>query len=339
MSTISDVAKLAGVSTMTVSRVINNSGYISQRTRERVERAIAELGYVPNALARSLRSKQTRIIALIVTDIINPFFTAVARGVEDVAREQDFSVVYCNTDESAEAELKYLNTLVQKRIDGFLLVPAGDPSEPLALLQGRATPVVVLDRRVPSGEADQVRSDSEHGAYQLVRHLLELGHRRIAALSGSKAVSTALDRVAGYARALREAGVADDHGLIFYDRYTQGDGYRMAQQALALSPRPTAMFAANNLITFGAFQAIREAGLRIPADISLVSFDDLPRSMMWEPFLTVAAQPAYAIGQQATELLLARLAGNGPDDRQELVLPTDMIVRSSTAPPERVVEV
>lgn len=333
MSTISDVAKLAGVSAMTVSRVINNSGYISQEARERVERAIAELGYVPNALARYLRFKQTKTIALILTDITNPFFTTLARGVEDVARGQGFSVVLCNTDESEAEEIEYLNLLLQKQIDGVLLVPASGSSASLGLLQARAVPVVVLDRRVVGGSVDNVRGDSEQGAYLLVQHLLELGHTRIAVLSGPINVSTAADRVAGYSRAMRAAGFDADHDLIYFGEFSLDSGYRLGQQILMLDPRPTAIFAANNLIAFGASRAIRAAGLRIPDDLSLVTIDDLPVSMLIDPFLTAAAQPAYEIGRRATELLLDRLANEGPAAPQELVLPIELIIRRSSGPP------
>jgi LacI family transcriptional regulator len=253
--------------------------------------------------------------------------------VEDVARQRDFSVIYCNTDETEAEEIKYVNILLQKQIDGFLLVPASHSSESITLLRSRDVPVVVLDRRVAESSVDEVRSDSELGAYQLVRHLLDLGHTQIAALSGSKAVSTAVDRVAGYRRALREAGIAEDERLIFFDRYTQGDGYRMAQRALAAVPRPTALFAANNFIAFGAFRAIHEAKLRVPEEISIVSFDDLPATMTWEPFLTVVTQPAYEIGRQATELLLDRLAGEDSSPARQIVLPTELILRQSSGPP------
>lgn len=333
MSTISDVAKLAGVSAMTVSRVINNSGYISQETRERVEKAIVELGYVPNALARYLRFKRTKTIALILTDITNPFFTTIARGVEDVANEQGFSVIFCNTDESETEEIEYLSVLLQKQVDGVLLVPASASTDALALIAARGVPVVVIDRRVKSELVDVVRCDSEAGAYLLVRHLLELGHRRIAVLSGSPSVSTAVDRVAGYTRAMAEAGIADAEQSVFFDRFTQANGYLMAAQALAVTPRPTAIFACNNFIAFGAIRAIREAGLRVPEDVSVVSFDDLPQSLMIDPFLTVVAQPAYEIGRRAAELLLLRLSGDGPSEAQSVVLPATLIVRaSSTAP-------
>jgi LacI family transcriptional regulator len=333
MTTIRDVAKLAGISTMTVSRVLNNSGYISQDTRERVEKAIAELGYVPNSLARSLRFKQTNTIALVLTDITNPFFTTIARGVEDTASEQGFSVIFCNTDESAPEEAEHLNVLVQKQVDGVLLVPACCSAESVSFLQGHKVPVVVLDRRISDIWVDLVRGESEQAAYQLVRHLLDLGHTRIAILSGPQVTSTAVDRVAGYRRAMVEAGLDAGAERVYHAQFTLESGYQMAQQVLATTPRPTALFAANNFIAIGAFRALRDVGLRVPEDMSLVAFDDLPASLVMEPFLTVAAQPAYEMGQKATELLLARLSGEGPADCQEIVLPTEVIVRRSSGPP------
>ncbi len=333
MSTIRDVAKQAGVSTMTVSRVLNNSGYISSEARERVERTIAELGYVRNTLASSLRFKQTKTIALVLTDITNPFFTTIARGVEDTASENNFHVIFCNTDESIEEEAEHLNTLLQRQVDGVLLVPARNSSEVVRFAQERKTPIVVLDRHLPDIQVDTVRCDSKQGAYDLVKHLLDLGHERIAVLSGPEGVSTAMDRVAGYSQALQEAGRNIDPELVWFGEFIQTSGYQMTRQALALTPRPTALFAANNFIAIGAYRALRDAGLRIPEDISLVAFDDLPAPLVMEPFLTVAAQPAYEMGQQGTELLLTRLAGEGPAEPQEIVLPTQLIVRRSSGPP------
>jgi len=333
MSTIADVARRAGVSKMTVSRVINNSGYISPDTRERVEQAIAELGYIPNALARSLRFKQTQTIALIVTDITNPFFTTIARGVEDTASEHGFSVIFCNTDESREEEQEYVRVLIQKQIDGLLLVPARSTPDSIALLQDKTIPLVLLDRTIPGRPADTVRCDSELGAYQLVRHLIELGHRRIAVLSGPDEVTTATDRVAGWRRALLEAGLPAPDDLVHYGAFTVDGGYQMARQALACTPRPTALFTANNFIAVGAMHALREAGLRVPEDISLVTFDDLPPTMAIDPFFTAAMQPAYEMGQQATLLLLNRLEGKGPETTQELILPPQFVYRRSSGPP------
>lgn len=330
MTTIRDVARRAGVSTMTVSRVVNNSGYISQDARERVEVAIAEIGYVPNTLARSLRFKRTKTLALVITDITNPFFTTLARGVEDAASEQGFNVIFCNTDESERKQAEQLTALVQKRVDGVLLVPARSSAEPIAFLREQSIPVVVVDRRVPDCSVDSVRCDSVAGARELTRLLLSLGHRQIAALSGPEGVSTALDRVTGCRQALAEAGLDPDQLLVFHDEYTQAGGYRMAQEALRHSPRPTACFAGNNFISFGAYRALRDAGLRVPEDVALVTFDDLPASFTVDPFFTVVAQPAYEMGQRATQILLTRLSGEESPPCQEIVLPFQVIERRSS---------
>jgi LacI family transcriptional regulator len=333
MPTIRDVARRAGVAPTTVSRVINNSGYVSQRTRERVEAAVVDLGYVPNTLARSLRFKKTNTLALVLPDITNPFWTTVARGVEDAASDRGFNVILCNTDESEAEQEKYLTILLQKQIDGFVLAPARSTAEPVELVQRQGVPVVVLDRRVPSSQVDVVRGDSERGAYQLVRYLLTLGHRRIAILTGPHGVSTAEDRVAGYQRALSESGLDVDSDLILYGEFTQTSGYEMTQQVLTAGARPTALFAANNFIAIGSLRALRDVGLRVPEDVTLVSFDDLPQAFVIDPFLTVAAQPAYEMGHQATELLLARLSGLAPAGYQHVLLPTETIVRRSSGPP------
>ncbi|HEX7976242.1 MAG TPA: LacI family DNA-binding transcriptional regulator [Anaerolineales bacterium] len=332
MTTILDVAKRAGVAPITVSRVINHSGYFSQQTLERVEAAVAELGYVPNTLARSLRSKRTNTLALVITDITNPFFTSIARGVEDAASDAGFAVIFCNTDESEAEEQKYVRVLLQKKVDGMLLVPARSSAQSVEFIHKQNTPVVVLDRRIPEAKTDVVRCDSEGGAYQLVHLLLSLGHQQIAILSGPRGVSTAEDRVTGYERALAEAGLKDESRQVYYGEYTQSSGYEMAKQALAANPRPTALFAANNFIAIGALRALRAFGLRVPEDMSLVGFDDLPPSLVTFPFLTVAAQPAYEMGQKATELLLSRLNENMPGAFQEIVLPTEVIVRQSSGP-------
>ncbi len=338
MATIHDVAKRAGVAPITVSRVVNNSGYFSQDTRARVEAAIAELEYVPNRLASSLRSKRTNTLALVITDITNPFFTTLARGVEDTASDAGYTVVFCNTDESDVEEQKYLQVLLQQQVDGILLVPARSTSVSLDVIRKQATPVVVLDRRMPPGaNVDVVRCENEDGAYRLTRLLIELGHQRIAILSGPMGVSTAEDRLAGYQRAMTEAGLWPDPNLIVYGAFNQASGYEMVQRLLDCQPRPTAIFAANNMIGIGALKAMQDASVRVPDDIAMVSFDDLPPNLLTFPFFTVAAQPAYEMGRAATQLLVARLAGKAPEACQEIVLPVEMIVRRSSG--ERVLPV
>jgi LacI family transcriptional regulator len=333
MPTIHDVAERAGVAPTTVSRVINNSGYVSDATRQRVETAIEELGYVPNRLARSLRLKRTHTLGLVVTDITNPFWPAVARGVEDAAHAAGFSVILCNTDESEAKQKQYLDVLLQKRVDGILLAPACASPELLDWIRDQTTPVVLVDRRVDDAQVDVVRGDSEDGAFRLVQHLISLGHQHIAVLSGPKDVSTATDRVDGYCRALKESGLRVQAEWIRYGAFSQESGREMAEQALATSPPPTALFAANNFIAVGALQALQHKGLQVPRDVSLVSFDDLMSSMVIAPFLTVADQPAYDMGQRAAALLLTRLSGANDTGFQEVVLPVKVTIRHSTGHP------
>ena len=334
MTTIGDVAKHAGVSAMTVSRVLNNYGYVKEETRERVDKAIAELGFVPNALARSLRFKRTNTLALILTDITNPFFTTIARSVEDAASEKGFNVMFCNTDESQAKETEYLNVLLQKQVDGVLLVPATSNTESISLLQERSVPVVVIDRRIPDMQVDTVRCDSELGAYQLTKYLLDLSHRQIAILGGTETVSTSVDRITGYQRAFAEANLEYSQDMVRYGQFTSQSGYDVTQELLNLERPPTAFVATNNFIAIGAYRALQEAGLQVPHDVSLVAFDDIPAALVFNPFLTVVGQPAHEIGRQATNLLLSRLNGGNTNPPQEIILPLTMTIRQSSGPPK-----
>ena len=221
--------------------------------------------------------------------------------------------------------------MLQKQVDGILLVPVNDQCEAVQKIQAQNVPVVVMDRKVTNAQVDVVRGDSEGGAYQLVHHLLEQGHRRIALLNGAANVSTALDRANGYRRALAEAPLGDDRAeQICYGEFTLASGHEMTKQVLSGKPRPTALFAANNFIAIGALRVLREAGLRVPEDMAVVAFDDLPEEIVIEPFLTVSAQPAYQMGRKAMELLLARITGESSKEFQEIILPTELIIRASS---------
>lgn len=329
MPTIQDVARQAGVAPITASRVINNSGYTSQSVRERVLQAVANLGYVPNTLARSLRSRKTDTLALVMSDITNPFFTTIARGVEDTASDAGYTVIFCNTDESEAEEQKYLNVLMQKRVDGILLVPAGSGDRSIKSAREQNIPVVVIDRRVSGCDVDVVRCDSEIGARNLTQLLISLGHHCIALLTGSAGVSTAEDRAIGFRKAMEDAGLSSEN-LVFHGNFTQASGAEMLRQALVLKPRPTALFAANNFIAIGVLNALREMGLRVPHDMALVSFDDLPAALVTFPFLTVASQPAYEMGCRATSRLIERMESLAEDECREIILPTEIILRASS---------
>lgn len=330
MPTIRDVAKLAGVAPITVSRVINNTDYVKEETRARVNAAIEELGYIPNTLGLSLRSKRTMTLAAVITDITNPFWTTVIRGVEDVAQTNGYSIILCNTDESEEKQEQYLQMLLRRRIDGILLVPASSDPEPIKLIKKQQVPVVVMDRHVPSVDVDIVRSDSEEGAYLITKHLLSLGHKRIAMLSGPQYISTSIDRVNGYRRAFSEAGLLESGEQVIWGEYTQNAGYKMAQQMLAEHPDITAMVTANNFIAIGAMKLLYERGVRVPEDIALVTIDDIPPAFTVSPFFTVAVQAASEMGKQAAQLLLNRVSGSLEAPCQEVILPVQMTIRTSS---------
>lgn len=329
MATITDVAKRAGVSPVTVSRVINNVANVMPETRARVLEAIHELGYVPNVAARSLRSKRMHSLALILPDITNSFWTTVARGVEDAAQARGYAVLLCNTDENLTKQAGYLRLVASQRVDGVIIAPCDADPAHVAPLRERAIPTVVIDRIVTDWEVDRVRGDSLSGAYALVCHLIALGHVHIAMISGPCGTSTADDRVSGYRLALAEAGLAIDERLIRRGEFRISSGEALTRALFQEGLRPTAIFAANNALAMGVIDAAGGLGLRIPQDLALVCFDDLANGSRLFPFLTVAVQPAYEIGLKAAQLLLGRLETGTADPPRELILPTRMIIRYS----------
>ena len=329
MPTISDVARHAGVSPATVSRVIQGAGNVRPATRERVQRAIEELGYVPSAVAQSLRSKRTRSLALVVSDITNTFWTTIARGVEDEAQKQGYSVLLCNTDENLAKQLSYLDLLVRQQVDGVIIAPYDSDARHLEKLRQRKIPTVLVDRHIVGWDVDSVYGDSISGARALVQHLIKLGHARIAVVSGPASTSTAEDRITGYCLALTEAGLPCDTKLIKRGEFRRNTGRELARELLDEGLNPSAIFATNNAIALGVIDALGERGLRIPQDIALVSFDDLPDTSHLFPFLTVVAQPAYDMGVNAAQLLLSRLNSEVELRPRQVVLPTRLVVRHS----------
>lgn len=329
--TIRDVARRSGVSPMTVSRVVTGSARVKPETRQRVEEAVAALGYVPNHLARGLSRRKTGALALIVPDFADPFFTLILRGAEDVARRAGYRVILCNTDGDVEREDAYLEDMAAHRVDGLLIAPVSDRSRNnLRRLGPQRAPFVLVDRAIPGIEADVVQGDSVDGARQITAHLIALGHTRIAHVTESQEVSTARDRLRGYAAALEEAGIPFDPELVAEARTANISGGSDATRSLLTrTDPPSAIFAVNNLAAVGAIRAIREHGLEIPGDIAVVCFDDIELAAMLCPFLTVMAQPAETFGTLAAQLLLDRIGGRAPERRRRVVLPADLIVRES----------
>jgi LacI family transcriptional regulator len=328
--TIKDVARVSGVSPMTVSRVINDSERVSPETRRRVEEAISELGYVPSRLARALSRRRTATLAVIVPDVANPFFTMILRAAEEVASRAGYRVILCDTRADRAVERDVVEELIAHRVEGILIAPVSDRSRPhLRRLARFGVPFVLVDRTVPDVDGDVVLGDSTTGARRLVEHLIALGHRRIALIVESDEVSTARDRRRGYEAALQAAQIPLDPALIAEASVDPGGGSEGMRRLLELEDRPTAVFTVNNLVALGAIEAVRAAGLEVPDDVALVCFDDIEYASRLYPFLTAMEQPAETFGTLATQLLLERIDGRGPERRRVVVLPADFIIRKS----------
>ena len=333
MVTIYDIAKQANVSAMTVSRVINNTGRISEATRERVKQVMEELGYVPNSMARSLVKQETKMLSLLITDITNPFYTTLARGAEDAAKRNGYKLLFGNSDEDYGKERDYVDMVLSTRVDGVLFAPAGDASaDHLRLLQRHGVPFVLLDREVPGIAADRVLGDSREGARRLTEHLIELGHRRIAMINGRQDVSTARLRYQGYLEALKLSDVPFDPALAHEAGYTAADGGDLADALLSAPEPPTAVFAANNFLALAVVRGLRERGVRVPDDISVVCFDDFGETFVLDPFLTAAQQPAYEFGSLGMQLLIERIQGAAGAEPRNIVLPSRLVIRHSSKP-------
>jgi len=331
--TMRQIAARARVSVGTVSHVINNSAGVRPEVRKRVLDAIERLGYQPSLLARGLRRNQTTILGMIIPDISNPFFPLVVRGVEDIAYQNSYRLMLCNTDNDAQKEQVYFDELRAYRMAGLIVIPSADSRlVPMAAASGGEIPVICLDRCPEGWKGDTVTVDNAEGAYQAARYLLELGHRRIATIAGQLHVTSGVERLKGFKRALREAGVSIAQEYIQEGRFDRLSGYEKGLMLLQFSPRPTAIVAANDLVALGVLAALREMGLRCPEDVSLVGFDDQEIASFTNPALTTVAQPAYQMGARAAALLFERLRGEDVA-AQQVVMKATLRVRDSAAAP------
>lgn len=327
--TIRDVAAQAGVSRATVSRVLNNNPAVDTVLRERVVEAVRALGYQPNRAARRLRAQISNVIGLIISDIQNPYFISVIKGVEDVAYAHQMSVILCNSDEDPAKEQMYLRVMAAEHVAGLVIVPSQiKEAQSLDRLRQMGIPVTLLDRFTPDVEVDAVKVDNERGAYDAVRHLTGLGYRRIAIITGVLSLTTGRERYTGYQMALAAAGLPREPSLVKEGDFKTESGYRLTRELWASGRPPDALFVSNNLMTLGALRALRELAVRVPQQLALVGFDDMPWSGDLYSPLTSVSQPTYELGAEAVNLLLRRLADPASPFRTVMLQPR-LIVRES----------
>ena len=331
MATIKDVAAKAGVSTATVSHVVNSSRAVSPETKKKVTAAIKALKYRPDGVARSLRVNQTGTIAVLISDVTNPFFADFVRGVEDTAhqRGERYNLLLCNTEENTAREQRAIDLVLERRIDGIVMAPAGGNVAMLAELAENGLPLVFGDRKLKGVSVDTVVVDNVAAAGELTRHLIALGHKRIGLLEADLASSAIHERAAGFREALAEAGLELDPRHVAKSFSSIAAAEEAGKALLDASPRPDAIFCTNNFMTLGMMQAVIDRGLACPEDIAVTGFDDFPWAAAFRPRLTVVAQPAYEIGRETATLLFDRISGRRTGAPVQIVLGAKLIVRDS----------
>ena len=331
MTTIREVAEYAEVSVATVSRVVNNVGYVSEDLRMRVEQAMKALQYQPNSLARSLRRQETRTIGVMIPQIDHPFFSALSYAIETTLFAQDYRMLLCSAQEDGAKEAAYAEILLRQRVDGMIIVPIGQETTVFEQFRRHSIPMVLVDRDMPGLSASRVLVDNFRGGYVGITHLLELGHRDIRVI-GAPAYSRAMQqRMEGARQALVDFGIKADRGLWLAETLHHYEmGYQTAFELLQSKPRATAIFALTDVTAVGVMHAAARLGLRLPHDLSIIGFDDIPLAGYMIPSLTTVAQPIYSMGEHAARLLMNHLAdpsfANG-----RVMLDTQLIVRDSAA--------
>jgi LacI family transcriptional regulator len=333
MPTIVEVAKRARVSIATVSNVIRGTRRVSPALQERVKKAVRELDYSPNEIARSLKVKQTRMLALVLPDITNPFFPAIIRGAEDTAFERGYFLMTANTDEQIDRERRIMSALRSYRVDGILLASApGKDSSHIRSMMQAGTSVVCLDRTVSDVKTDAVLLDNVHGGKECVRHLIQGGHSKIAIITGVLSLQTGLERLRGYEEALLESDIKLDRSLVMEGDFRYESGYRLGKELLKRRVKPTAIFVCNGVMTAGVLKAFEELGVRCPEDISLATFDDLAVDRSFHPHLTAVVQPGYEMGARAATILMDRVEGKLTNEPFVVRIVPTLVVRESTRP-------
>jgi len=329
--TLKDVAHEAGVSVGVISRVLNNYGYFSEETKQKVLKAAEELNYQPSTIARSLKTNQTKAIGVIVSDVILYFFTAFVRGVEDVASQNGYVVILCDTDENAVKERDYLLALYERNVDGLILSPSPGNHSYIKKIARGGTPIVLVDRKIGGLRAPTMLVDNESGAYEAVNYLIGLGHRRVGIITGLEGVTTTAERLAGYKKALLEHGLPLDPGLVKSGNDRIDKAREATEEFLSMDMLPTAIFVSSEAMIAGALQVLKEKKIKVPKQISLVGFDDPTWASFTEPPLTTVRQPSYSMGVLACQNLFKKMnstsATKAGDD--SVILRPELIIRES----------
>lgn len=329
-SSIQDVATKAGVSKATVSHVINGTRFVEEETKQRVLQAIEALSYRPSVAARSLTTKRSQTIGIVVSDVSNTFFAEVLKGIENIFLSKNYSLIVCNTNETLERERLYLDLLLSQKVDGVIAAATSQQWDVLETASLQHLPMVFVDRKFDGfHQQPYVGADNRGGAYLGTTHLIERGYREIGVLAGFERLSSMRERFEGYRRAMQDNNLPMREEWMITSPLNIEAGYEAARRILTLPERPRALFLNNNFLNLGTLLAVHDLGLRCPEDIALVGFDDHPWAAVASPPLTVVRQPAEEIGRTAAEMLLTIINGGEPEN-PHIILPCEVIVRQST---------
>jgi LacI family transcriptional regulator len=332
--TIKDIARAAQVSINTVSRALNDKDDVNAETKARIIHLARELNYTPNFLAKSLHSKQTKTIGVVVTDNANPFYASVIKGIEDFANSRGYSIILTNTDETIRKEKKALTVLKEKRVDGILITPARTTAKNIQDLKKLNTPFMIVNRSTEDSEINYIKTDNVHGGYLGVMRLLETGRKRMVYLAGPNTISSVQERYTGGLKALREYGLLGEHLPVYVTNLKINGGYEVMKNLLESADIPNGVFAYSDLIAIGAMRAIREKGLHIPRDIAVVGYDDIELSSYLEVRLTTVRQPCFEIGKRAAEELIHYLENKNKESMGDkkpvhILLQPELVIRDS----------
>lgn len=330
--TIFDIAEKSGYSISTVSRVLNNSGPVKEKTRERIMEIIEELNYVPNDIAQSLVRKSTKMLGIVVADINNPFYSQIVRGIEDETDKFGYNIILCNSDEKMVKEKKIIEILLKKQVDGIIFAGGrgkGKKYNNHIIKLSEKIPVVLANEYLRGDNIYCVTCDKKKGAYLIVKHLIELGHKNIGFINGMNDYKPSIEKYEGYKKALKEAGIELQEDKIINSDYHMNGGYESAKLLMRLPERPTAIFAANDLMAIGAIKALKSMNFKVPEDVAVAGFDDIALNEYFDPTLSSVDQNLYKLGSQAV-LLMDKIFKQSSDIKKKNILETVVKLREST---------